>query len=184
MNKEKQIKELEADMVSNCYSRHGVERLYAETLYDLGYHKTIWHKIAYDDLPEYTGLYLVVCGDESLPEYDVDVPIIKASDGLPTYHFAHLIDDHLMQTTHVVRGEEWLSSLPLHIQLFNLMGWQPPRYAHHALLQKLGEDGKRRKISKRLDPEANIAYFAEHGYPQDAVLEYLMNLMNANFIKM
>ncbi len=120
-------------------------------------------------------------GKVSLPEYDVDVPIIKATDGLPTYHFAHLIDDHLMQTTHVVRGEEWLSSLPLHIQLFNLMGWQPPKYAHHALLQKLGEDGKRRKISKRLDPEANIAYFAEHGYPQDAVLEYLLNLMNASF---
>jgi len=120
-------------------------------------------------------------GKVSLPEYDVDVPIIKGSDGLPTYHFAHLIDDHLMQTTHVVRGEEWLSSLPLHIQLFNLMGWQPPKYAHHALLQKLGEDGKRRKISKRLDPEANIAYFAEHGYPQDAVLEYLLNLMNASF---
>ncbi|MBP5343708.1 MAG: glutamate--tRNA ligase [Alphaproteobacteria bacterium] len=120
-------------------------------------------------------------GKVSLPEYDVDVPIIKGADGLPTYHFAHLIDDHLMQTTHVVRGEEWLSSLPLHIQLFNLMGWQPPQYAHHALLQKLGEDGKRRKISKRLDPEANIEYFAEHGYPQDAVLEYLLNLMNASF---
>ncbi len=120
-------------------------------------------------------------GKVSLPEYDIDVVIIKANDGLPTYHFAHLIDDHLMHTTHVVRGEEWLSSLPLHIQLFHMMGWQPPKYAHHALLQKLGEDGKRRKISKRLDPEANIAYFAEHGYPQDAVLEYLLNLMNASF---
>ena len=120
-------------------------------------------------------------GKVSLPEYDIDVVIIKANDGLPTYHFAHLIDDHLMHTTHVVRGEEWLSSLPLHIQLFQTMGWQPPKYAHHALLQKLGDDGKRRKISKRLDPEANIAYFAEHGYPQGAVLEYLLNLMNASF---
>ena len=120
-------------------------------------------------------------GKVSLPEYDVDVPIIKASDGLPTYHFAHLIDDHLMQTTHVIRGEDWLPSVPLHIQLFNLMGWKVPQYGHHALLQKLGDGGKRRKISKRLDPEANIAYFAEHGYPQDAILEYLLNLMNASF---
>ncbi|MBQ4472461.1 MAG: glutamate--tRNA ligase [Alphaproteobacteria bacterium] len=120
-------------------------------------------------------------GKVSLPEYDIDVVIIKANDGLPTYHFAHLIDDHLMQTTHVIRGEDWLSSVPLHIQLFNLMGWPVPQYGHHALLQKLGEDGKRRKISKRLDPEANIAYFADHGYPQDAILEYLLNLMNASF---
>ena len=120
-------------------------------------------------------------GKVSLPEYDIDAVIMKATDGLPTYHFAHLIDDHLMGTTHVIRGEDWLPSVPLHIQLFNLMGWQLPKYGHHALLQKLSEDGKRRKISKRLDPEANNAYFAEHGYPQDAILEYLLNLMNASF---
>ena len=120
-------------------------------------------------------------GKVSLPEYDIDAVILKANDGLPTYHFAHLIDDHLMHTTHVVRGEDWLPSVPLHLQMFHMMGWQPPQYAHHALLQKLGDDGKRRKISKRLDPEANIEYFAEHGYPQDAVLEYLLNLMNASF---
>ncbi len=122
----------------------------------------------------------LIRGNLSMPENDMDIVIIK-SDGLPTYHFAHIVDDHLMRTTHVVRGEDWIPSLPLHIQLFAAMGWQPPQYAHHALLQKLGEDGKKRKISKRLDPEANIAYFAEHGYPQDAVLEYLMNLMNASF---
>ena len=118
-------------------------------------------------------------GKLSLPENDIDQVIIK-SDGLPTYHFAHVVDDHLMKTTHVVRGEEWIPSVPLHLQLFALMGWTPPKYAHHALLQKL-DNGKRRKISKRLDPEANVAYFAEHGYPQDAVLEYLLNLMNASF---
>ncbi|MGN0919960.1 MAG: glutamate--tRNA ligase [Alphaproteobacteria bacterium] len=118
-------------------------------------------------------------GKLSLPENNIDHVIIKG-DGLPTYHFAHVVDDHLMHTTHVVRGEEWVSSVPLHLQLFALMGWTPPKYAHHALLQKL-DNGKRRKISKRYDPEANIEYFAEHGYPQTAVLDYLQNLMNANF---
>ncbi len=118
-------------------------------------------------------------GKLSLPENNIDHVIIKG-DGLPTYHFAHVVDDHLMKTTHVVRGEEWVSSVPLHLQLFALMGWTPPKYAHHALLQKL-DNGKRRKISKRYDPEANIEYFAEHGYPQTAVLDYLQNLMNANF---
>ena len=118
-------------------------------------------------------------GKLSLPENNIDHVLIKG-DGLPTYHFAHVVDDHLMHTTHVVRGEEWVPSVPLHLQLFALMGWTPPKYAHHALLQKL-DNGKRRKISKRYDPEANIEYFAEHGYPQDAVLEYLLNLMNASF---
>ena len=118
-------------------------------------------------------------GKISLPENNIDQVVIKG-DGLPTYHFAHVVDDHLMKTTHVVRGEEWVPSVPLHLQLFALMGWTPPKYAHHALLQKL-DNGKRRKISKRYDPEANIEYFAEHGYPQDAVLEYLLNLMNASF---
>ncbi len=118
-------------------------------------------------------------GKLSLPENNIDHVLIKG-DGLPTYHFAHVVDDHLMHTTHVVRGEDWVPSVPLHLQLFALMGWTPPKYAHHALLQKL-DNGKRRKISKRYDPEANIEYFAEHGYPQDAVLEYLLNLMNASF---
>lgn len=118
-------------------------------------------------------------GKLSLPENNIDHVLIKG-DGLPTYHFAHVVDDHLMHTTHVVRGEDWVPSVPLHLQLFALMGWTPPKYAHHALLQKL-DNGKRRKISKRYDPEANIEYFADHGYPQDAVLEYLLNLMNASF---
>ncbi len=119
-------------------------------------------------------------GKLSMPDNEMDIVIIK-KDGLPTYHFAHIVDDHLMGTTNVVRGEEWLSSVPLHLQMFKMMGWQPPKYAHHALLQKMDENGKRRKISKRLDPEANIEYFAQNGYPQDAVLEYLLNLMNASF---
>jgi glutamyl-tRNA synthetase len=119
-------------------------------------------------------------GKLSMPDNEMDIVIIK-KDGLPTYHFAHIVDDHFMGTTHVVRGEEWLSSVPLHMQMFKMMGWKAPQYAHHALLQKMDESGKRRKISKRLDPEANIEYFAQNGYPQDAVLEYLLNLMNASF---
>ena len=126
----------------------------------------------------------IVCDDLlkgklSFPENDIDHVLIKG-DGLPTYHFAHVVDDHLMHTTHVIRGEDWAPSVPIHLQLFELMGWTPPKYAHHALLQKQ-DNGKKRKISKRYDPEANIEYFSEHGYPQDAVLEYLLNLMNASF---
>jgi len=121
----------------------------------------------------------VLRGRREFPENDLDIPIMK-SDGLPTYHFAHLIDDHLMGTTHVLRGEEWLSSLPLHIQLFTAMGWKPPKYGHISHIQKM--DGEnRRKLSKRLDPEANMTYYDEQGYPTVAVLEYLMNIANSNF---
>ena len=121
----------------------------------------------------------VLRGRREFPENDLDIPIMK-SDGLPTYHFAHLIDDHLMGTTHVLRGEEWLSSLPLHIQLFSVMGWKPPKYGHISHIQKM--DGEnRRKLSKRLDPEANMTYYDEQGYPSLAVLEYLMNIANSNF---
>lgn len=118
-------------------------------------------------------------GNLSLPENDMDIVILK-SDGLPTYHFAHAVDDHLMGTTVVSRGDEWLSSLPLHIQLFVALGWKPPKYAHLAPIQKI-DDGNRRKLSKRLDPEASITYFWEHGYPEEAQVEYLLNLLNASF---
>ena len=118
-------------------------------------------------------------GDINMPESDLDVVILKG-DGLPTYHFAHAIDDHLMGTTHVIRGDEWVSSVPLHIQLFVALGWKAPKYGHYATLQKL-DNGNKRKLSKRHDPEANIVYFWEKGYPEKALIEYLLNLINASF---
>lgn len=118
-------------------------------------------------------------GDINMPENDLDIVILKG-DGLPTYHFAHAIDDHLMGTTHVIRGDEWLSSVPLHIQLFVAMGWKAPKYGHCAPLQKL-DNGNKRKLSKRHDPEANIVYFWEKGYPERSLIDYLLNLINASF---
>ncbi len=118
-------------------------------------------------------------GDVNMPENDLDIVILK-SDGLPTYHFAHAVDDHLMGTTHVLRGDEWLSSVPLHIQLFVALGWKAPKYGHIAPLQK-SDNGNKRKLSKRYDPEANITYFWEKGYPETALIEYLLNLINASF---
>ncbi len=118
-------------------------------------------------------------GDINMPENDLDIVILKG-DGLPTYHFAHAIDDHLMGTTHVIRGDEWVSSVPLHIQLFVALGWKAPKYGHYATLQKL-DNGNKRKLSKRHDPEANIVYFWEKGYPEKALIEYLLNLINASF---
>ncbi len=123
-------------------------------------------------------------GDISVPENDVDVVLIK-SDGLPTYHFAHAVDDHLMRTTHVVRGDEWLASVPLHLQLFQAFGWQPPKYAHVGPIEKLDThaDGhhSRRKLSKRSDPEANVQYYFQKGFPVEAVLEYLTHLIASSF---
>lgn len=114
-----------------------------------------------------------------MPQNDMDIVILK-NDGLPTYHFAHVVDDHLMGTTHVSRGDEWISSTPLHIQLFAAMGWKAPKYAHLATLQKL-DNGNKRKLSKRHDAEASITYFWEKGYPEMTVVEYLTNILNANF---
>jgi glutamyl-tRNA synthetase len=102
------------------------------------------------------------------------------TDGLPTYHFAHAVDDHLMRVSHVIRGNEWLPSLPLHLQLFTLLGWKAPAYAHLAPIQKI-DDGNKRKLSKRKDPEANLSYYKKAGYPEEAVIEYLLNLANSNF---
>ena len=121
----------------------------------------------------------LIKGELALPENDIDIIIMKG-DGLPTYHFAHAIDDHLMGTTHVVRGDEWISSVPLHIQLFVALGWKAPKYAHFAPLQK-SDNGNKRKLSKRHDPEASIVYFWEKGYPETALVEYLLNLINASF---
>ena len=121
----------------------------------------------------------LIKGKVDFPENDQDIVIIKA-DGLPTYHFAHLVDDHLMRTTVVIRGDEWLSSVPLHLQLFQAAGFKAPRYAHIAPLMKMDEGGKR-KISKRKDPEAAVSYYHEHGIPPEAVCEYLLNIANSNF---
>lgn len=118
-------------------------------------------------------------GKLSMPANDMDVVILK-KDGMPTYHFAHVIDDHLMRTTHVVRGEEWLSTLPIHIELFAHFGWKPPIYCHTAQLMKI-EDGKKRKLSKRKDPELALSFYREKGYFKEAVMEYLMTLINSSF---
>ena len=121
----------------------------------------------------------LIKGKVEFPENNQDIVILK-SDGLPTYHFAHIVDDHLMKTTHVIRGDEWLSSVPLHIQLFQAFGFKPPKYAHIATLLK-EENGKKRKISKRKDPEAKVSYYHEQGIPCQAVKEYLLNIANSNF---
>lgn len=127
-------------------------------------------KIAVDDLAK---------GKKLLPENDLDVVILK-SDGLPTYHFAHVIDDHLMGTTHVVRTDEWFISTPIHLQIFEAMGWKPPHYIQPAPINKL-DNGAKRKLSKRKDPEANFAYYIEKGYPKEVIMDYLMNLANSNY---
>ncbi len=118
-------------------------------------------------------------GKSLMPENDMDIPIIK-SDGLPTYHFAHVIDDHLMRTTHVIRGEEWYPSVPIHTQLFVMLGFKVPKYAHISPLM-IEDDGVRRKISKRKDPEAAISFYHERGIPNKAVMLYLQTLANSNF---
>lgn len=122
----------------------------------------------------------LVKGEVEFPENDLDIVIMK-KDGLPTYHFAHLVDDYLMGTTHVVRGEEWLSSVPVHIELFRTLGVKPPKYIHTPLIMKKEADGKLRKISKRKDPEASMSYYREHGYPIEAVVESLMTIVNSNY---
>ncbi len=127
-------------------------------------------KITYQDM---------IKGKIEMPENQTDIVLLK-TDGIPTYHFAHCIDDHLMHTTHVVRGDEWISSVPTHIQLFKACGFKVPKYAHIAPIMKL-DDGNKRKLSKRKDPEAAVSYYLEEGYPKESVLEYLLTLANSNF---
>ena len=121
----------------------------------------------------------VIKGSIEFPENDQDIVIIK-SDGLPTYHFAHAVDDHLMGTNLVSRGDEWVASVPLHLQLFSVLGFKAPKYAHTAAMMKQDGDSKR-KLSKRKDPESAVSYYKEQGIPKDSVLEYLMNIANSNF---
>ena len=122
----------------------------------------------------------LVRGKIEFPENDLDIVLIK-SDGLPLYHFAHAIDDHLMRTTHILRGEEWISSTPVHLQLFQVLGFETPKYAHLGVIMKIDEDGTRRKLSKRKDPEAAVSYYHEQGIPVEAVKLYLMTIANSNF---
>lgn len=122
----------------------------------------------------------LVKGRLSLSENDIDDIIMKSDNMLPTYHFAHVVDDHLMHTTHVVRGEEWLPSVTKHIEMFNAFGFKPPKYIHTPLIIKK-EGNTVRKISKRKDPEASMGYYDEYGYPTLAVIEALMTIINSNY---
>ncbi|MBQ3471875.1 MAG: glutamate--tRNA ligase, partial [Clostridia bacterium] len=131
---------------------------------------TLEGKCRFDDL---------IRGKIEMPENVQDVVILK-SDGIPTYHFAHAVDDHLMRTTHVMRGDEWIASVPIHLQLFRVLGFKPPKYAHIAPIMK-EENGGKRKLSKRKDPEAKVTYYAEQGFPKESVTEYMLTLANSNF---
>ncbi len=128
------------------------------------------NKVALDD---------VIRGHIEFPENVQDIVIMKG-DGLPTYHFAHLVDDHFMRPTHITRGEEWMASVPVHLQMFDAIGWTRPIYAHLPVIMKMDGD-KRRKLSKRKDEEASVKYFLEKGYPIEGFLEYLMTIANTNF---
>lgn len=124
--------------------------------------------------------YDLVKGDVNYFENDIDIVILKSDNLLPTYHFAHAVDDYLMGTTHVIRGDEWLSSLPVHLQLFETLGVEPPKYAHISPVMK-NDDGVVRKLSKRKDPEASVSFYQEQGIPVDVVKLYLKTLINTNF---
>lgn len=118
-------------------------------------------------------------GEIELQDNDQDVVILK-SDGLPTYHFAHVVDDHFMRTTHISRGEEWIPSTPIHLDMFRALGWKAPKYAHIPSIMKL-DHGNKRKLSKRKDAEAAVSYFLDQGYNPQGILVYLMSIANSNF---
>jgi len=120
-----------------------------------------------------------VRGEIKMPRNIMDFVLLK-SDGIPTYHFAHVVDDHFMRSTHIVRGEEWISSLPMHVELFSTLKWPLPIYCHTATLMKI-EDGKKRKLSKRKDPELALAYYQQEGICPEAVWEFLLTLLNSNY---
>lgn len=128
---------------------------------------------------EYISVDDAVRGKLEMPRNNMDFVLLK-SDGIPTYHFAHVVDDHLMRSTHVIRGEEWLSSLPMHVELFNALGWEMPVYCHTATLMKLEGTGKR-KLSKRKDPELALSYYQQEGISSDAIWEFLLTVLNSNF---
>ncbi len=121
----------------------------------------------------------LVKGKLTITENNIDHVLLK-SDGIPTYHFAHAVDDHLMRTTHVVRGDEWLPTLPFHIQLFKALGFKLPKYVHIGPLMKMDGSSKR-KLSKRKDPELALTFYKAEGFPVEAVYEYIMTLLNSNY---
>lgn len=131
---------------------------------------SIEHKIKFTDL---------IKGAMELTENDMDIVLLK-SDGIPTYHFAHVVDDTLMHTTHVVRGDEWLPSLPVHLQLFSALGLKAPKYLHIGPLMKMDGSSKR-KLSKRKDPELALTYYEQEGFPAESVYEYVLTILNSNF---
>ena len=131
---------------------------------------SIENQFKFDDL---------VKGKLTITENNVDHVLLK-SDGIPTYHFAHAVDDHLMRTTHVVRGDEWLPTLPFHIQLFKALGFKLPKYVHIGPLMKMDGNSKR-KLSKRKDPELALTFYKAEGFPVEAVYEYIMTLLNSNY---
>ena len=128
---------------------------------------------------EYINVEDAIRGKLSMPRNNMDFVLLK-SDGIPTYHFAHVVDDHLMRSTHVIRGEEWISSLPMHYELFSTFGWETPIYCHTATLMKIEGTGKR-KLSKRKDPELALSYYQQEGISPDAIWEFLLTLLNSNF---
>lgn len=133
------------------------------------------------DINEYKTVDDGIRGQLKVQENYQDFVLLK-SDGIPTYHFAHVIDDHLMRITHVIRGEEWLSTLPIHIQLFDTFGWTRPLYCHTPQLMKIDEETqKKRKLSKRKDPELALSYYVSEGYIPEAVWVYLLTVLNSNF---
>lgn len=134
---------------------------------------------SHGDHDKKTSFVDAIRGKIELQDNDVDVVIYK-SDGLPTYHFAHVVDDHFMRTTTVTRGEEWIPSTPIHLELFKALGWEHPTYAHLPVIMKL-DHGNKRKLSKRKDPEAAVSFFLKAGYPVEGVLIYLMSIANSNF---
>ena len=130
---------------------------------------------------EYIAVEDAVRGKLEMPRNSMDFVLLK-SDGIPTYHFAHVVDDHLMHSTHVIRGEEWLSSLPMHVELFGALGWEQPKYCHTATLMKIDEEnGGKRKLSKRKDPELALSYYRQEGISRDALWEFLLTLLNSNY---
>lgn len=156
----------------DCELEEIERRIAAEESYVVRFRSpgSIENKVRHTDL---------VKGKLELTENDQDIVLLK-SDGIPTYHFAHVVDDHLMHTTHVVRGEEWLATLPVHLQLFDVLGWKRPKYVHTAQLMKM-DGGSKRKLSKRKDPELALSYYYQQGIPVPSVMEYLMTLLNSNF---
>ena len=118
-------------------------------------------------------------GSVTIHPNNMDIVLLK-QNGIPTYHFAHAVDDHFMRITHVIRGEEWLSTLPVHIELFETIGWKTPIYCHTAHMMKM-DNGNKRKLSKRKDPELSLEYYQKLGYFKEALIEYLMIILNSNF---